>query len=111
MGLMYFIYIQYFKYPLQINSEHSADRKVKSFLSKYFANIDRLLNKFIQNGRRDLALFRGTSRVNSMRDIFVGNLTIIVSDNGLSPGRRQAFIWTNDGVLLIGPFGENFIGI
>ena len=40
--------------------------------------------------------------------IYVGNLTIIVSDNGLSPGWRQAIIWTNVGVLLIGPLGTNF---
>ena len=40
--------------------------------------------------------------------ICVGNLTIIVSDNGLSPGRRQAIIWTNAGILLIGPWGTNF---
>ena len=38
----------------------------------------------------------------------VGNLTIIGSDNGLSPGRRQAIIWTNAGILLIGPLGTNF---
>ena len=30
------------------------------------------------------------------------------SDNGLSPGRRQAIIWTNDGLLLIGPLETNF---
>ena len=30
------------------------------------------------------------------------------SDNGLSPGRRQAIIWTNAGLLLIGPLGTNF---
>ena len=35
-------------------------------------------------------------------------LTIIGSDNGLSPGRRQAIIWTNDGILLIEPLGSNF---
>ena len=35
--------------------------------------------------------------------IYVGNLAIIGSDNGLSPGRRQAIIWTNYGILLIGP--------
>ena len=29
--------------------------------------------------------------------ICVGNLTTICSDNGLSPGRRQAIIWTNAG--------------
>ena len=40
--------------------------------------------------------------------ICVGELTIIVSDNGLSPGRRQAIIWTNAGILLIGPYGTNF---
>ena len=28
-------------------------------------------------------------------------LTIIGSDNGFSPGRRQAIIWTNAGILLI----------
>ena len=36
-------------------------------------------------------------------NICVGNLTIIGSDNGLSPYRRQAIIWTNAGILLIGP--------
>ena len=40
--------------------------------------------------------------------ICVRNLTIIGSDNGLSPGRRQAIIWTNAGILLIGPLGTNF---
>ena len=41
-------------------------------------------------------------------NICVSRLTIIGSDNGLSPGRRQAIIWTNDGILLIGPLGTNF---
>ena len=40
--------------------------------------------------------------------IYVSKLTIIASDNGLSPGRRQAIIWTNAGILLIGPLGLNF---
>ena len=40
--------------------------------------------------------------------ICVGNLTIIGSDNGLSPERRQAIIWTNAGILLIGALGTNF---
>ena len=40
--------------------------------------------------------------------ICVSKLTIIASDNGLSPGRRQAIIWTNAGILLIGPLGTNF---
>ena len=40
--------------------------------------------------------------------ICVSKLTNIGSDNGLSPGRRQTIIWTNDGILLIGPLGTNF---
>ena len=40
--------------------------------------------------------------------ICISKLTIIVSDNGLSPGCRQAIIWTNAGILLIGPLGTNF---
>ena len=40
--------------------------------------------------------------------ICVVKLTITGSDNGLLPGRRQA-IWTNAGILLIGPLGINFI--
>ena len=40
--------------------------------------------------------------------ICVSNLTIIGSDNGLSPGRRQAIIWTNAGISLIQTLGTNF---
>ena len=43
--------------------------------------------------------------------ICVVKLTIISSDNGLSPGRCQAIIWTNAGIMLIGPLGTNFIEI
>ena len=39
--------------------------------------------------------------------ICVSKLTLIGSYNGLSPGRRQAIIQTNAGILLIGPFGIN----
>ena len=40
--------------------------------------------------------------------ICVGNRTIIGSENGLLPGQCQAIIWTNAGILLIGPLGTNF---
>ena len=39
------------------------------------------------------------------------NWVIIGLDNGLSPVRRQAIIWTNAGILLIGPLGTNFSAI
>ena len=37
--------------------------------------------------------------------ICVSKLTIIGSDNGWSPDRRQAIIWTNAGILSIRPLG------
>ena len=43
-----------------------------------------------------------------MTHICVGKLTIIGSDYDLSPRRRQAIIWTNAGILLIGPLRTNF---
>ena len=43
-----------------------------------------------------------------MTQICVSKLTIIGSDNGLSPGRRQAIIWTNAGILLIRTLETNF---
>ena len=39
------------------------------------------------------------------------NSTIIGSDNGLSPGRHQAIIWTNNEILLIQTLGTNFSDI
>ena len=43
-----------------------------------------------------------------MTHICVSKLTTIGSDNGLSPGRHQATVLTNAGILLIGPLGTNF---
>ena len=47
--------------------------------------------------------------------ICIGKIIIIGSDNGLSPDRRQAIIWTNAGLLSIEPlwtyFSENLIKI
>ena len=41
-------------------------------------------------------------------NICIGDLTISGSDNGLSPGWHQAIIWTNAGILFMGPLGTNF---
>ena len=43
-----------------------------------------------------------------MTHICVSELTIIRSDNGLSPRRRQAIIWNNDILLLIELLDANF---
>ena len=52
---------------------------------------------------RKLLIHRGRAA-----HICVGKLTTIGSDNGLSPGRRNAIIWTIAEILLIGPLGTNF---
>ena len=43
-----------------------------------------------------------------MTNISVSKPTIIGSDSGFVPGRRQAIIWTSAGILLIGPLGTKF---
>ena len=43
-----------------------------------------------------------------MTHIYVSEQTNIGSDNDLSPYRRQAIIWTNAGILLIGPIRRYF---
>ena len=40
--------------------------------------------------------------------ICINKLTIIASNNALSPGLRQAIIWNNARILSIGFFGTNF---
>ena len=44
-----------------------------------------------------------------MTHVCVSNLTIIGADNGLSPGRRQAIIYTNTGILLIRTIGKKSV--
>ena len=56
---------------------------------------------------RDIAVLRKLSHWGRVTLIRVGNLTTIGSDNGVWPDRRQAIIWTNAGILLIGPLGIN----
>ena len=43
--------------------------------------------------------------------ICVSKLTIVGSDNGLAPDWRHAIIWTNAGILLIGPLETNLSDI
>ena len=52
-------------------------------------------------------LVAGLTHWGRVTHVCVCNLTIIGSDNGLSPGWCQAIIWTNAGILLIEPLGTN----
>ena len=53
-------------------------------------------------------LQRSITHWDRVTHICVSKPTTIGSDNDLSPGRRQAIIWTKAGILLIGPLGINF---
>ena len=52
--------------------------------------------------------FNSVTHWGRVTHLCVSKLTITGSDNGLSPGRRQAIIWTNAGILFIGHSGTNF---
>ena len=58
-------------------------------------------------GSSYLICLSGLTHWGRVTHICVSELSIIGSDNGLSPGRRQAIIWNNAGLLLIEPLGTN----
>ena len=63
----------------------------------------------IQASRQDFGQISNTlTNWGWVTHLCVSKLTTIGSDNGLSPGRRQAIIWTSVGILLMGPLGTNF---
>ena len=57
--------------------------------------------------QQSLLLLAGLTHWGRVTHICINKTTIIGSDNGLSPGRCQAIIWTNAGILLIGTLGTN----
>ena len=67
--------------------------------------IGQLINKLrVNKASVDLSL----TQWGRVTHICVSEPISIGSDNGLSPTRRQATIWINAGILLIGPLGTNF---
>ena len=54
---------------------------------------------------------RGITHWGRVTHICVGNTTIIGSDNGLSPGRRQAINWTNPEYCQLDPYEQTSVKI
>ena len=52
--------------------------------------------------------FHALTHWGRVMQICISKISIIASDNGLSPGRHQAIIWTNAGILLIWLLGTKF---
>ena len=99
-------------------SSHYTDGRLTARFRKYSKRRDSGLdfpNRFtIWQAPRclsNLRVIQSLTQWGRVTYIYVSKLTIIGSENGLSPGRRQAIIWTNAGILLIGPLGTNFIEI
>ena len=71
------------------------------------------INNYIQLTLWDTESFMPLTHWGRVTHICVGKLIIIGSDDGLSPDRRQAIIWTNAELLSAGPlrtyFSENLI--
>ena len=59
--------------------------------------------------RSEFELIKDIPYLGTHGHIRVGKLTIIGSDNGLSPWRRQAIIWTIVGILLIEPLEQTSV--
>ena len=80
-------------------------------LQKYTRNIiDILEQKFTVARGQDHIRYHWTFTLTHwgrVTHLYVGKLTMVCSDNGLAPSRRQAIICTNARILSIGPLGTN----
>ena len=85
-----------------------------SLISRSIVLISVPLLNILQSSANDIAAvslqaeYRSLTHWGRVTHICVNKLTIIGSDNGLSPGRRQAIIRTNARILLIGHLGTSF---
>ena len=93
-------YYRFIYYFLKKNTQRSTTHAIVAF---YHINCDDYL--------LILPAHKVLTHWGRVTHICVSKLIIIGSDNGLSPGRRQAIIWTNAGIMSIGTLGTNFSAI
>ena len=86
----------------------SSSTKIDSAKSHHIERSSHLSQGISFFKKIDIPLLHLLTHWGRVTHICVGKLTTIGSDNGLSPGRRLAIIWTIAGILLIGPLGTNF---
>ena len=60
-----------------------------------------------QNLTHATQTYEPLTHLGRVAQICVGYITIIGSENGVSPGRRQAIVWSSAVILLIGPLGTS----
>ena len=98
-----------FQYTMRQLITQRQDRAFKSLVRRGYGsnvNSDHMLQIKFMSTYFEIALM--LTHWGRLTHICVSKLTIIGSDNGLSPCRRHAIIWTNAGILLIRTLGTNF---
>ena len=76
------------------------------FLTKNFCILNKIILKYVP--KHPLRVSIDLTHWGWVTHMCVSNISIIGSDNGLSPGRRWAIIWTNAVILLIEPLATSF---
>ena len=90
---------KYIIWPQQGQMIHQKQNKTKAYLITYTATMCVLSMTLIWTDLTGSSLW--LTHWGRVMHICISNITIIGSDDGLSPGRCQAIIWTNAGILLI----------
>ena len=99
--------IDIYQCTIQILNQHHISQQTNNQYKTTF--IWQVIVKFIKGSNYSPVItVDSLTHWGRVTHICVRKQTISGSDNGLSPGRRQAIIWTNGGIFLIGPIGVNF---
>ena len=109
-GVVYYVLLQWYQKWENLPTTWAAGRSASQEIGKRSGPHLNTKTVFPGMGIPMLKIRQWGDRLifNSLRThICVNKLTIIGSDNGLSPGRRQAIIWTNAGIVLIRTSGTN----
>ena len=99
------------QYTFWKSSDQHYGLEIFSF-TQHLVNVT--VGLFSYHSKHCIARYRKFLKVQKLMLTHCGRVThtciqiIIGSDNGMLPGRRQAIIWTNAGILLIGALGTNF---
>ena len=99
-------------YPLLDNGKIIVDTCATS-ISNYIPQIPACCTLFLNHSLHNPCPWVGVAKSRlthwgRVTNICIINLTIIGSDNSLSPGRPQAITWTKAGILSTAPLGTNF---
>ena len=101
------VFILVLCFPVEFirNYNNTSNRDLLCFIKKNLI-FEHQMHEITAMGYIYSFIFDKLTHWDRVTHICVSKLTIIGSDNGLASGRRQTIIWTNDGILLIGPLRQ-----